>query len=116
MRDVLITDPPPNRDFAVYDTWTTHYERDGLNSDLNLDNLDQPLDFPANQTHQAYGIDQGADGIDNDGVNGADDTLERETSPPYPYPIRGIQVTIRVLEPDTQQIRQTRVVSNFVTE
>jgi hypothetical protein len=50
------------------------------------------------------------------GVNGVDDPGERETSPPYPVPLRGIQVRIRVLEPNTRQMRQATVGADFIQE
>jgi len=71
-----------------YCTWSTHYERGG----------------------NAY------DGFDNDGQNGVDDVGERTTCPPYPVPLRGIQVKIRAIEPDSRQIRQVSVVADFVPE
>lgn len=82
----------------TYCTWTMYYERDGLDQDEN-----KP-------------VDQGTNGIDDDGVNGVDDVGERETSPPYPLPLRGIQVKIRAWDPDSRQVRQVSVVSNFVPE
>ena len=87
-----------------YCTWSTHYERDGIDQDV--DGV----------------VDQGTDGVDNaasgypSGVNGVDDVGERETSPPYPVPLRGIQVKIRVYEPDTRQLRQMTVVADFTPE
>jgi len=83
---------------GVYDTWSLSYERDGLDEDG--DSL----------------IDQGADGIDNNGLNGVDDVGERETSPPYPVPLRGIQVRIRILDRDTRQVRQMTVSTDFIPE
>lgn len=89
---------------AVYDPWSLSYEHDGIDEDgmIGLD---------------ASGlIDQGADGIDNDGVNGVDDVGERETSPPYPVPLRGIQVRMRIIDRDTRQVRQMTVSSDFIPE
>lgn len=87
----------------TYDTWTWAYEHDGLNQ--------------VNGRHFATGVaDEGANGLDDNNVNGVDDVDERETSPPYPYPLRGLQVTIRVVELDTRQVRQTTVVSKFMPE
>jgi len=83
---------------ATYDTWSMFYERDGLNEDE--DSL----------------FDEGSDGLDNDDQYGVDDAGERETSPPYPYPLRGIQVRIRILDRDTRQVRQMTVCSDFVPE
>jgi len=41
---------------------------------------------------------------------------ERETLAPYPYPLRGVQITLRVYEPDTQQIREMTVVQDFLPD
>ena len=83
---------------AVYCTWSTHYENDGINQDSHLDSV----------------VDEGSDGLDNDGVNGVDDPGERETAPPYSAPLRSIQVKIRVFEPDSRQIREVTVVQDFI--
>ena len=45
-----------------------------------------------------------------------DDEAEMETKPPYPYSLRGIQVKIRVFEPDSRQIREVTVVEEFVAK
>jgi hypothetical protein len=45
-----------------------------------------------------------------------DDAGERETVPPYPYALRGVQVRIRVYEPQTRQVRQATVESDFIPE
>jgi prepilin-type N-terminal cleavage/methylation domain-containing protein len=39
---------------------------------------------------------------------------ERETMAPYPFPLRGVQITLRVYEPDTRQVRQITVVQDFL--
>jgi len=83
---------------VYYCTWAMHYERDGVDQDN--DGTD----------------DQGTDGLDNDTSNGVDDVGERETSPPYPVPLRGVQIRIRTWDPDSRQIRQATVVSDFVPE
>jgi hypothetical protein len=90
-----------------YDTWSLHYERDGR--------------FYQNGVYMATppagrAPDEGFDGFDNDGANGVDDMGERQTSPPYPVPLRGIRVTIRAMEPDTRQVRQVSVISDFLPE
>jgi hypothetical protein len=63
--------------------------------------------------------DQGTNGLDDavparadgrvaaqdaDGV--ADDSGELETAPPYPFPLRGIEVRICCYEPESRQVRQ----------
>jgi prepilin-type N-terminal cleavage/methylation domain-containing protein len=83
---------------VTYDTWSLSYEHDGINQDGIL---------PA---------DQGSNGLDDDGINGVDDVAERETTPPYPVPLRGIQVRLRILDRDTRQVRQMTVSSDFIPE
>jgi type II secretory pathway component PulJ len=80
----------------VWTNWSMHYERDGLDQD------------------GIYGADQGVNGFDDDGFNGVDDTFERETYPPYPYPLRGVRFTIRVLDVKTKQMRQSTVTHSFL--
>jgi type II secretory pathway pseudopilin PulG len=91
---------------AVYDTWTWHYENDGANQD-NVNNI------PAAQW-RFDNIDTGRDGLDNDGLNGVDDAGERETSPPYPVPLRGVKVILRTYERDARQVREVSVTNSFV--
>lgn len=83
---------------ATYDTWSFHYEHDGIDQDGDGK------------------IDEGTNGLDDDRVNGVDDVRERETSPPYPVPLRGIEVRIRVYEPSSRQIREVTVRQSFVPE
>ncbi len=83
---------------AVYDTWPYHYENDGIDQD------------------GSFGIDQGTDGLDNNNANGVDDSFERETSPPYDTPLRGMQVKIRTYDRDSRQIREATVTRNFVPQ
>lgn len=83
---------------AIYDTWPRRYERDGLDQDG--DGL----------------VDEGTNGIDDDGIDGVDDAGEQETSPPYPVPLRGIEVRIRVMDYNTRQVRQVSVVADFTPE
>ena len=61
-------------------------------------------------------IDEGTDGFDNDNQNGVDDAGELETAPPYATPLRGLQVRVRSWDPDSRQVRQMTVVSDFVPE
>jgi prepilin-type N-terminal cleavage/methylation domain-containing protein len=91
---------------ATYDTWSMFYEHDGLDQDPNR--FRDPTDLSI--------IDQGTNGIDDDGINGVDDVGERETSPPYPVPLRGIQVRLRIIDRDSRQVRQMTVSSDFIPE
>ncbi len=106
--------------YAVYDTWSFHYENNGVNDDSAVDST--------------LLIDEGVDGFDNEGhvrtvntssypfvitiVNqvafGVDDPTERETVPPYDTPLRGMQVTLRGYERDSRQIREVKVRQTFV--
>ena len=83
---------------AFYDTWTPVYESDGFDQDE--DSL----------------IDEGTNGLDNGGPLAPDDDSERETRPPYPYPIRGVKVSIRLIEKTTNQVYQSSVVHSYVPE
>ncbi len=76
---------------ATYDTWSTHYEHDGL--------------------------DQDGDGTPDQTSTGFEDTANNtETSPPYPVPLRGIKITLRCYEPDSRQVHEVSVVESFVPE
>ena len=83
---------------AFYDTWTPVYESDGFDQDN--DSL----------------IDEGTNGLDNGGPLAPDDDSERETRPPYPYPVRGVKVSIRLIEKTTNQVYQSSVVHSYVPE
>jgi prepilin-type N-terminal cleavage/methylation domain-containing protein len=80
----------------TWDTWSTHYESNGLDDDGD------------------GAPDQGADGVDSNGNGQTDEAAEHETSPPYPYPLRGIEVRIRCWEPSSRQVRQVTVRHTFV--
>ncbi|MBX3419450.1 MAG: prepilin-type N-terminal cleavage/methylation domain-containing protein [Pirellulaceae bacterium] len=81
---------------AVLDTFSNHYESNGIDDDG--DGV----------------IDQGTDGVDNDGNGAVDDNEERETLPPYPYRVSGVKVTFRAVERNTKQIRQTSIIHSFM--
>ncbi|MDB4475495.1 prepilin-type N-terminal cleavage/methylation domain-containing protein [Pirellulales bacterium] len=82
----------------TYCTWSTHYEANGIDED-GID-----------------GTDQGTDGLDSSTPLNSlvDESSEQETSPPYPYPLRGVEVRIRVYEPRSRQVRQVTVRHTFV--
>jgi prepilin-type N-terminal cleavage/methylation domain-containing protein len=83
---------------AIYDTWSLHYENDGLDQDNFL------------------GPDAGTNGLDDDTNGVVDDIGEYDTLPPYSAPLRGIRVTIRVYEPDSQQVREAVVIQDFLPD
>jgi hypothetical protein len=107
---VQITPTGPIFMDAIDPAWTTysmHRERNGLKEQMG-----RHVD-PATA---ALPIDSGTNGIDDDGINGVDDAGEWETAPPYNHALRGIEITIRALEPDSHQVRQTTVRISFVPE
>ena len=80
----------------TYDTWSDHYEFNGINED------------------DRYGVDQKNNMIDDDSNGIIDDANELETSPPYPVPLRGLEVRIRIYDTSTRQVRQVSVRHTFV--
>jgi hypothetical protein len=85
-----------NTSRRTYDTWSTHYETNGIDEDN--DGV----------------VDQGSDGLDNNGNGDVDEFAEQETSAPYPVPLRGIEVRLRCWEPSSRQVRQVTVRHTFV--
>jgi len=82
----------------VYDTGCFNYEEDGI------DNNNNGI------------IDDYTNGFDDNGIGGIDDITELEAPVPYTSPLKGIQVKIRVVEPDSRQIREITVVEDFLWE
>jgi hypothetical protein len=87
---------PRSRLSATYDTWNLHYEFNGIDDDA--DGV----------------IDDGTNGLDDNGNGVPDDPAEYETSPPYPVPLRGIEVRIRCYEPTSREVRQMTVLHSFI--
>jgi hypothetical protein len=87
----------------VYDTWSTHYESvgaPGLSGTVGraLNGFDDVMSFEVPAKHII------------------DDDIEKLTSPPYPVPLRGIQVKVRVFEPDSRQIREVTVAQSYLPQ
>ncbi len=81
-----------------YDTWSLHYENDGV-------------------LQRGSAMDLATNGLDDAPTNGiVDDILERDTLPPYSAPLRGVRITIRVYEPSSLQVRQVTIVQDFLPE
>ena len=55
-------------------------------------------------------------GIDANGIGGVDDATEVERPVPYPVPLKGIQIKIRVYDPDSRQIREVTLTQDFLWE
>jgi type II secretory pathway component PulJ len=53
-------------------------------------------------------------GFDDVGAGVVDGPSETVAPPPYPAPLRGIQVKIRTFEPDSRQVREVTVVQDFL--
>jgi hypothetical protein len=70
----------------VYDTWNFAYDNSGI----------------------------AIDGFDNGGNGIVDIDTEKPSSPPYPAPLRGIQIKIRIFEPDSRQIREVTIEQDFL--
>jgi type II secretory pathway component PulJ len=79
----------------VYDTWSLHYETVGAG----------PNWPPA--LRGVNGFDDSGSGV----VDGPGDTV---APPPYPAPLRAVQVKIRVFEPDSRQVREVTIVQDFL--
>ncbi|MFZ5830179.1 MAG: PilW family protein [Planctomycetota bacterium] len=80
----------------IYDTWSTHYREM----------------WPGSGAALLNGMDDDNDGIvDNDSEFLA---LAEKPFPPYPAPLRGIQVKIRCFDPDSRQVRDATVVQDFL--
>jgi len=82
---------------ATYDTWSLHYEYNGRNDDQSGDSL----------------IDEGTNGVDDDGGGRIDEPDEAETQPPYPTRLLGLEVRIRCYEPTSRQVRQVTIRHSF---
>jgi type II secretory pathway component PulJ len=94
---VRVSNVPRNHTLVrTFDTWSTHYESNGVDEDGR------------------FGSDQGTNLQDDNGDGLVDDPDERETSPPYPVPLRGIEVRIRCYEPASRQVRQVTIRHTFV--
>ena len=82
----------------LYDTGCFDYENDGI--DQNQNGI----------------IDEFTNGLDDNGIGGVDDATEVEGPVPYPVPLKGIQIKIRVYDPDSRQIREVTLTQDFLWE
>jgi hypothetical protein len=64
----------------------------------------------------ATAYNQSNNGFDNDGNGIVNDPGERVTTSPYPVPLRGVQIKIRVYEPSTRQVREITVSETFLPD
>ncbi len=91
-----------------YDTWCSGYEFYNHSAYSWWSN-------PA--TDVLYGqTANGTNGFASPGYSSIGDPGQRMSCPPYPLPLRGLQIKIRVYEPGTRQVRETTIVENFVPD
>lgn len=100
-------------DRRTYDTWSLHYEADGRDqgnaNGIPANTIDEGtngLDDDADGDHDEPAYDANGDGV-------FEDPGETETLPPYPVPLRGIEVRIRCYEPTSRQVRQVTIRHSF---
>lgn len=101
--------------YATYDTWSFHYENNGIDEDGDglFDEGTNGFDDPGIYLDERN-LPNNPIVIPNIRLSGPDDQGEYETTPPYPVPLRGMQVTLRVYERDSRQIREVKVKQAFV--
>ena len=95
----------------VYDTWNLGYEADGMDQD-NDGTRDEGTNGLDDSSPPNGVFDEPPYDGNNDGI--FEDPGEVETMPPYPCPLRGIEVRIRCYEPSSRQVRQVTVRHTFV--
>lgn len=103
----------------TYDTWSDHYESDGIDQDLDgtVDEGTNGIDDDGDGVTDEVGLRP--NGVDDDGdgaIDEADEVDEQEAPPPYAFPLRGIQIKIRVFEPTSRQVREFTVVQETLPE
>ena len=102
--------------FPVYDSWSIYYEANEFNEDQDA-NTDEGVDGIDNDSLPVDGfVDDGPLDLNGDGfVNQSNNERgEQETAPPYPFPLRGIEIRLRCYEPRSRQVRQVTVRHTFV--
>ena len=88
----------------VFDTYSSHYERDGYLQQLTANGMFWRTDNPSAST-----VDLGANGLDDDGTYGADDLGERETLPPFTGEANSVRVSVRLENSKIRLVRQASV-------
>jgi type II secretory pathway component PulJ len=114
---------------SVYDTWSRHYESDGIDNDGD-DQIDEGTDGIDNAYKDIDGTNKSGNGfvdeppvpidldvngvITPDEIRAAEVSGERDAPPPWDAPLRGIKITIRVMEQDSKAVREVTVVHEFL--
>jgi hypothetical protein len=105
---------PPKFPQRVYDSYCFSYENEGI---YNFNASGNPVPLSPNNYPQGLGkwpAGTSTNGLDDDGNGIVDDANELITQPPYPVPLRGIQVKVRCFEPDSRQIREITIEQDFL--
>lgn len=91
----------------TFDTFTRSFELDGYRQAPigTLPNAGTVWSLTTGAT-----ADLGSNGLDDDGQFGADDLGEHETLPPFVTPAEAIQMSVRLYNPSTRQIKQMSVI------
>ena len=100
---------------CVFDSYNFAYENEGIyNVDPNSGKLIalSPNNYPPGLGQWPAGAS--TNGMDDDSSGVVDDSGELITQPPYPVPLRGIQIKIRCFEPDSRSIREITIEHDFL--
>ncbi|MDB4331868.1 prepilin-type N-terminal cleavage/methylation domain-containing protein [bacterium] len=87
----------------TFDTFTSHYERDGFCQVLENGFMKWYSNSPPRTP------DLGANGLDDDAQFGADDIGERETLAPFPNSVDSIRISVRLENEKVRLVRQASV-------
>jgi hypothetical protein len=104
---------------AVYDTGSDYYEsatyKDASGNTWQVNTGDYIPDPTANppKSKPKRMFQEGVNAVDDNSDSVKDDPGEKQAPPPYAQALQAIQVKIRVLEPDTKQVREVTVVQKF---
>ena len=83
---------------VYYDTGTPAYEHNNIDDDGDAS------------------VDEGADSLDDDADGLIDELDEKEVPSPYSVALRGISVSVRMVEPITNQVSQMTIKKSLVAE
>ena len=104
----------------AFDTFTNEYERDGFLQSFPSFNGGSGYgtvwyaNDPDGEAFAGYAnADIGANGLDDGGLLGIDDSREQETSAPFIRPLPAIKVTVRIENPTTRQLEQMSAMQDF---
>lgn len=94
---------------VIYDTGTSAYNRLPNSNPFGSNGIDD----------DDNGIVDDGDGLDVDGdgiLEPIATELDEKLVPPYPFPIRGLSFTIRLVEPVSGQVSQTTLKQSFISQ